>query len=66
MRFCSADQKIWVYKDVGKPLRRTRYIYIFLYLSEGVSVQTLEDLIETELSETLDGVANESWEPALG
>ena len=31
----------------------------------GSSVNILEDLIESELSETLSGVTEESWSPSL-
>ena len=31
----------------------------------GISVDILEDLIESELSETLSGVSEEGWSPSL-
>jgi hypothetical protein len=34
-------------------------------ITGGISVDILEDLVESELSESLSGVSEESWGPSL-
>ena len=61
----------WAEKDIGDDLsaggghEETNSLVLVGLLAEGTSVDILEHLVESELSESLEAVSNEGWEPSL-
>ena len=57
----------WAEKDIsddlgaGRGNSETNSSVLWLVITSSGSVDILEDFIESELSETLGGVSNESW-----
>ena len=61
----------WAEETIGNDLSagrgdsETDSLVLGNVVTGGPSVDILEDLIESELSETLSGVTEESWSPSL-
>lgn len=68
-----AMSKAWRQGDVSEELSRgrrrqvqTSTVRVRVLFTNHIGVKDFEDLIETELAETLSGVAEEGWSPTLG
>ena len=61
----------WAKETIGNDLStgggksETDSLVLGNIVTGGPSVNILEDLIETELSESLSGISNKSWSPSL-
>lgn len=51
--------------SAGRGDSETECLVLGNVITSSSSVDILEDLVETELSETLSGVSEESWGPSL-
>ena len=61
----------WAQENIGDDLSasggdgESEGSVFWLVLTSSGSVDILEDLVETELSETLSGVSHKGWSPSL-
>ena len=60
-----AEETISDKLSTGRGDGETESLVLLGVLTSGGLVDILEDLVETELSETLSGVSNEGWCPSL-
>ena len=61
-----AEENISNKLSAGRGDSETNGSVLWLILAGGISVNILENLVETEFTESLGRVSNESWQPSEG